>query len=522
METIDSSQYEVVFIGGGLASTITLIRFIEANQTDAPAPMRVVMVDDAGDFAAGLAYGKRGGAKSLIITDLSEFCPSPERERFCAWLVENERWILDDFTNGAGAVTAKWIADNGPAIAAGDFDGVFLPRYLFGLYLKDRLETLIAGNRWLETSFIVGSAVEIASTAEGYRVKVSGDEISPWLHGRFVILGLGSPPFRRLFGVEGDDRIIESIYEPGVDECLAQTRRALEVKPGDVVLVGANATALDAVFNLSDTTLVDSLVNTYHLLSPQGHLPATIVAGDSGNNFAPENLLRLAGGQVVRPPQILQALSADLELAGEEGLTSADVFGVVNEAASQARASLDDEGLLEFAEHTGAAIGRLQRRAGHEYSNLAETLEADDRLVIHAGTMTSLDANQSGLLVHFEDSDGLQRSIDAAVIINCTGMESLGPESSSPLLRSLEASGLGESNRSGRGIVVNDDLEAAPNLFVNGPMLAGNVIDGRPIWHVEHCGRILQFGQQIADILFSRICATGRSSGKSTNSSSAL
>ena len=49
---------------------------------------------------------------------------------------------------------------------------------------------------------------------------------------------------------------------------------------------------------------------------------------------------------------------------------------------------------------------------------------------------------------------------------------------------------------SGAGIAVGDGLEAADRIHVMGPLLAGNVVDGGPVWHMEHCGRISAYGDR--------------------------
>jgi hypothetical protein len=35
-------------------------------------------------------------------------------------------------------------------------------------------------------------------------------------------------------------------------------------------------------------------------------------------------------------------------------------------------------------------------------------------------------------------------------------------------------------------------------FYINGPLLAGNVVGEMGIWHVEHCGRIISFSKKIA------------------------
>jgi hypothetical protein len=40
-----------------------------------------------------------------------------------------------------------------------------------------------------------------------------------------------------------------------------------------------------------------------------------------------------------------------------------------------------------------------------------------------------------------------------------------------------------------------------------GPLLAGNVINGSPVWHMEHCGRISTFGSALGPRLAGALVA---------------
>ena len=68
----------------------------------------------------------------------------------------------------------------------------------------------------------------------------------------------------------------------------------------------------------------------------------------------------------------------------------------------------------------------------------------------------------------------------------------------SPLLRQLKESGLCKPTISNHGFVVGDKFEIKKGFYINGPLLAGNVVGDMGIWHVEHCGRIISFSKQIA------------------------
>ena len=71
----------------------------------------------------------------------------------------------------------------------------------------------------------------------------------------------------------------------------------------------------------------------------------------------------------------------------------------------------------------------------------------------------------------------------------------------SPLLSQLYNSALCQKTKSNRGFIVGDDFEVMKGFYINGPLLAGNVVKNMPIWHVEHCGRIISFAKQISNSL---------------------
>ena len=51
---------------------------------------------------------------------------------------------------------------------------------------------------------------------------------------------------------------------------------------------------------------------------------------------------------------------------------------------------------------------------------------------------------------------------------------------------------------SNHGLYVGNKFNASPGFYINGPLLAGNVVEDMGIWHVEHCGRIISFAKKIA------------------------
>ena len=61
-------------------------------------------------------------------------------------------------------------------------------------------------------------------------------------------------------------------------------------------------------------------------------------------------------------------------------------------------------------------------------------------------------------------------------------------------------------NDSNRGFLINERYEAQKNLFVMGPLVAGNLAGKIRVWHAESCGRIIGMSKQLAEFLWEDSC----------------
>jgi uncharacterized NAD(P)/FAD-binding protein YdhS len=134
---------------------------------------------------------------------------------------------------------------------------------------------------------------------------------------------------------------------------------------------------------------------------------------------------------------------------------------------------------------------------------------AQGRLELVAGKFLEVSGiDAAGAVFRYEDEGGardFERRM--TVIVNCSGFRPLHELSEESLLDNMVRHGTCRPTQWGRGIVVNDDMEANDGLFVMGPLLAGNVIGGFPVWHVEHCGRISSFSATLGGTLAARVAA---------------
>ena len=507
-------DFDVVFIGGGIstASTLTdLITTVGQAQRPPGFQLNVAVVDDHGELGGGLAYGARGGPSSLIITNLQDFCPEPTRSRFVAWLGSNRDAAFEAFFECKGQLSQEWIEQSEAAFLDEDYDQLYLPRSVFGAFMKAMLLEEAEAADWLTLEHIVGSAVGVCSSSEltvGVIEQSTGDTIH--LSARNVVLGIGTPPQRPIFGdiAIGDCRFVDKVYEPTITEQLDQLRQALSRAPqANVLLVGSNATALDVLFNIIDDIELNAMIEQITVLSPQGSFPHRLTAKSVDFSAAAlESLINQ--DEPISAYEIGRAVIADQNRATDSGRNIAEILPAINSRVMEALRRCDSEQTRIFAETIGVEIGRIQRRAGGVYFDTSEQLQRSGRLTHIRGRFDAVEEADSGMLrVLGKNDHGLSVELEheVAAVINCTGFELLGAETSSPLVRSLLDNGIVTINGSHRGFTVADDFSASPGVYVNGPCLAGNVIEGKPVWHMEHCGRILDVASRLSPILAERV-----------------
>jgi len=101
----------------------------------------------------------------------------------------------------------------------------------------------------------------------------------------------------------------------------------------------------------------------------------------------------------------------------------------------------------------------------------------------------------------------------ADVVVNCAGPSGDVRVAAPPLLDQLLREGVCGASRHGAGIAVGAGMQAAEGLYVMGPLLAGNLLQGGPVWHMEHCGRIISYGTRLGRQLAGDLCASRRPAG---------
>ncbi|MEL6931106.1 MAG: FAD/NAD(P)-binding protein, partial [Cyanobacteria bacterium J06600_6] len=274
------NSYDLVIIGSGISCAYTLIHYLSllseklasVENKSAIKTVRVAVFDKSGEFWKGIPYGSRSGKQALIITPLKEFLPHPERELFINWLQENNSIIFESLEKRSGDLNLKWLESYRQAIEQGCWEELFVPRYLFGWYLQERvtkiLESVEAQN-YVRFESISADVCDVQKLDRGYQIETADQ--NTFLATK-VVLAIGSPPNKSAFARQlevleqssnrEDLCCITNMYKPSQDQSIERVLQHLAKSPEQIkqiLIIGSNASALETIYSLNNRPEVAQL-----------------------------------------------------------------------------------------------------------------------------------------------------------------------------------------------------------------------------------------------------------------------
>jgi uncharacterized NAD(P)/FAD-binding protein YdhS len=512
-----NNAYDVAIIGSGVSCAYTVIHYIALLLQQPPVqPIKLAVLDKAGEFWAGVAYGNRTGQHSLIISSLREFFPQPELDNFQQWLNHNRHQVFDTPALQTGVLASQWLKVHEPAMAAGQWEELFIPRYTVSLYLQERIDRLLQtaqAQGVLECSLLTADVENIQRVNDAYQIIFkSPAAASISLLARKVVLAIGSPPNKSNQLAPTDTLgnelcYIENMYEPSQNSNIDRIYHILKTAPHphhhQVLIVGSNASALETIYSLNNNPAISNLINKFIVIS-NGGFPHRICPAAAPDQYVANHLQALLQSPDPTSQKILEAVKLDVAAALAQNETVGSTYAIISKGviANLQQLSLAEQKL--FVSGYGVEIGKYQRRAGSDYLDVVEQLQADGKLELLQGKFIRtllLDNQEQGF--EFIDGQSQQQQIfttPVRVAINCAGFQDLN-KSSSTLIKNLIAQGICTPNDSQNGFDVNENFEASPNFYILGPLIAGNINQKFKIWHAESCARIINLSQQLAEIL---------------------
>tara|TARA_B100000902_G_scaffold399752_1_gene472305 strand:- start:2842 stop:4464 length:1623 start_codon:yes stop_codon:yes gene_type:complete len=506
---LSNKEIDIAFIGSGLSSTFTLIEYINqleeipslktSNSNDL---VRIMMFEKDSWLWGGIPYGRRSGFTSLIITPLNEFLPESELNVFIDWMSENIDWLIVPFKQNAGNRSKKWLEDCEEKIKSKKSARIHIPRYFFGIYLWEKLKNACsASNKSIKLDFINAEVSSIKKNEVGsFSLCVNGDIA---FSANQILLGIGIPQIRSLGEINtklNDIVFLKDPYFPDLESSINMIYDYVKKRESSKILVvGANASALELIYQITNYIDVDKNNLHFTVMSPQGKLPDLFIK-DKQTKFKADSLNKLSiSANEITADMILNALKYDLDYADKNNFNISDTLPIFTNHVGGLVQRLSKKEKQKFISFHGLEIGRLQRRAGLEYTQPIEELSLTNKLDVIKGKFINFSKDIDMTKVLFKkDNAGETQMRRYDVVINCAGSSGLTKAGMSPLLKQLIESGLCSSTPSNHGIEVGDNFEVMPGFYINGPLLAGNVVGEMGIWHVEHCGRIIGFSKKIA------------------------
>jgi uncharacterized NAD(P)/FAD-binding protein YdhS len=516
--------YDLAIIGAGISSAFTLIHYIllleQQYSTDLPTqPVKIIVTEKSDEFWTGVPYGSRSGRSSLLISPLKEFLPQPsEREHFIDWLMTNRAWVFDPQEYHRGEFSSKWLQANQAAMSQGLWDDLFIPRYTFGLYLKQRVATTLAAaatKGLIASDLVTADVIDVRRDRDLYRVDLLTAATERQFVAKKLVLAIGSPPNiafarERADNIDRDICYIDNMYEPSLDFNLDRICQSLaQQSDRQVLIVGSNAGTLDTLYSINNSQVATSLIDKFIVLSPNATFPHRISHGVVDIAYSPQNLLDLVDSKSFTAKDILAAVARDVAAATAQNINISDIYTDITTVVMQALNRLDVDEQKQFVDRYAVEIGKLQRRAGGEYLDVVDSLKSQHKLELLKGRFVRyFPLENKGLGCEYIDSESRQPQVFEApigAIINCAGFQDVN-RSSSVLIQNLIERGICVPNASSRGFTIDRNFAANKNLYIMGPLVAGNLDGNLRVWHAESCQRILSLSQQLAKVLLQPDC----------------
>ncbi|MCZ7488724.1 FAD/NAD(P)-binding protein [Rhizobium rhizogenes] len=454
-------SYDVALVGSGFAAICTAAHLLSSL----PAKASIVIVGDESDFGRGTAYRTELPYHRLNVP-AGRMTVFPDRP--------------NDFVD--------WLKESG----IGDDPLLFASRGDYGLYLRDRLATLLRSREQrARVDFIRAKASTCRPTdAGGFTFVLENGET---MRAQNVVLcvgvGAASLPVQTVANDEGRaQRIIGHCWQPGW---------LSKVKTGDrVCILGSGLTMIDQVLTLRGKGHTGPI----HVLSRRGLVPHPHISPPLPpvDPILPEETTEIS--------RLLQSLRKQVR----DGAPWRTVMDGLRPRTQSLWQVLTVAQRSRFLRHALPWWNIHRHRIAPEVHAAFEKLLADDVLEVHAGYLNSVEEQDEGITLRYRRRHTqISKELQVDWVVNCTGMERAGI-GHSRLLENMRNDGVLLLDPLGLGVEVDDesrllraDGQSWPGLFAAGALTAGR------LWEITAVPDIRVQAQKIAQHVTDRVSAKG-------------
>jgi len=505
---------DITLLGSGIACTITLIEVFDKLLKNPPAnKMKICVVERTGEFWKGVPYGTRSSVNALTITSVLDFTNESEQPAFFAWLKENkDTWAAYCREHG-GITAARWLDQNLPLIEAEQWGAVYTPRFLYGNYMSEKLGKLrkIAEEKSLVVvTEVTAEAIDVNAIANGiYEVVLEhADGTAATMTTKKLVLSTGSAPVKKMHDAADNNTLyINDIYEPSAKRNLKTLGEALIDTPvaenRNILLIGSNASSIELLYLLEGMPALRDIINKVVIVSTSGMLPYHISTEVLAEHPIPHlDKLKAEGNYDIKI--LCEAAAKEIKSAMKNG-ANMDYVATIVSTTLKMMEPLGEQAKKEFYCNYGLKLRDMFRRSGPDYKYGSQVLLDLQQATLLKGRFMGTNPVAGGRTFDYKDVEtGATKThpLTFRAIVNCTGSNDLDT-SSSRLLYNLVHKKMAVMNMSGKGFEVNERFEAAPHLYVMGPLLGGNVNKLIHFWQLENASRLTYLAPYLATELLS-------------------
>ncbi len=430
----------IAIIGGGFCGNMLAVHLMN----NAKSPLNIVLINSGYPLSKGVAYSSYSH-KHLLNVPAKSMSAFPDKpSHFIDWIKNHENYRVIDQTA---------------------LPNTFLPRIIYGHYLKDIFDTAIRKkSEHVSISFVHDEAIDLELKDGRAHIYFS---VSPEVVADKVILAIGNqtPAKPRL-----DD---ETFYNsrnyygnPWVHEAVNNLDPEKEV-----FILGNGLTMVDVVLALKEKKHQGKIYS----LSPQGFqiLPHRFPQAYSG-------LM-----EELNPPYDLEKVVSlflkHVKTLRKEGLGGEAVVDSLRPLTQNIWQSWKPEDKKRFLHHLRHLWGVARHRLPMDMHKIIQQFILDNKLEIIAGRLQSIVENENGIRVSFKRRrDQKVYELNVSRVINCTGPLSDINKIDHPLVQNLISRKLIQADNIKLGIdakangnIINGDGTLSPHLYTIGSPLRG-------------------------------------------------
>lgn len=430
----------VAIIGAGFTGSLLAVHLLR----QARAPLAIDIIDKRKGFGRGLAYATDNVSHLLNVraSNMSAFPDAPAH--FVDWLSR---------LNGAAATEGR-AADSGYA---------FVPRRLYGAYLREQLDAAVTGHgsRCRTHS---ASVVDVDRTGPAFALRLNTGEK---LQVDTVALCLGNFPPRLACELPADVRPDQVVADPWAEAALAGIPHEAAV-----LILGTGLTMVDVVLSLLDQGHTGPIT----ALSRRGLLP------HRHTNAAPyRDFLKERSALPTTTSAILRALRSEVRTAATQGDNWRSVIDAARPYLLRLWDGLPLAERRRFLRHARPYWEIHRHRMAPDVAARINAARDAGQLKIRAGRVKEIRRTGDTLLAAFHPrAANTLLHTKADMLINCAGPETNFALIEDPLVRALLGRGLVRPDPLGLGIETTPDGEAigadglaVPGLLALGPIARG-------------------------------------------------